>query len=265
MPRKKKKRKKINFFRPFYLLPKLVISFFVRNFYFLLLLIAIFLIGWGLRYYALNSGDFIVKKIEVENAKQVSVSKIINMVAIKRGTNIFELNLRKISFRIENNIFRIKKAYLYRVLPDTIKIKVEEREDAAALKLPFSSKYFIIDNGGFIIRRLGTLPAGLVLINANYATRANLHPGKIFLDQNIKNSLELIGNIKSGKYPVSDLETVTIDYSNDISIRMKNGPEIKLGQYPEKALSKLAKMPELLENTDIKYIDLRYKDIVVKE
>ena len=118
-------------------LNKLKVSFFL-----LLLLIATITMG------CLFAPPFDIVLVSANDGKHVSSGEILVAANIQIGENIFRLNDGKIKNAIEK-IPYVKKAKIYRQLPNQIILRVEEREPYAMVK--HLESYAITDKYGYIL------------------------------------------------------------------------------------------------------------------
>jgi len=118
-------------------------SHFLRNLLILLLLL-------GAAFLFVKSDYFLIKNIEVEGNTYYTKSEIISLADAKTGNNIiFDAEINKMEENLEKNPF-FKIIEIKRKLPSTIVIRVEERQQMAAIQ--FGDKYIVIDDEGVILR-----------------------------------------------------------------------------------------------------------------
>lgn len=92
--------------------------------------------------------QFNIISVTAESGKYVSSGDIIERANIKLGENIFRINDGKIKKSIEK-IPYVKKAKIYRALPNRIILKVEEREPYAIVK--YLESFAITDKYGYVL------------------------------------------------------------------------------------------------------------------
>ena len=125
-----------------------------------LVLLLLALLAGGV-YLALTSEWFNVKKIAVEGNEYYSNKEIINMSGIEKGGNIFTaVDTGKATDNLERDPY-FAKVRISRKLPDTIRIRVSERTQVAAVK--YGGKFVVIDKDGFVLRISETDPKLTVL------------------------------------------------------------------------------------------------------
>jgi cell division protein FtsQ len=96
------------------------------------------------------SDYFKVDRILVENNHRIGRDQILALSDIRAGTNIFELDLARVSRRIEENPW-ISRAKVRRLFPDQLVIKVEERVPKAIIRLDY---LYYLDASGHVFKRL---------------------------------------------------------------------------------------------------------------
>ena len=102
------------------------------------------------------SSFFTVDTIDVQGNKYYTDEEIANMAHASTGRNIiYKLNKGSMLRYLEKNPY-IDEARIYRKLPSTIVINVEERMQIAALT--YGDKFLIIDNKGILLRITKTKP-----------------------------------------------------------------------------------------------------------
>jgi cell division protein FtsQ len=97
-----------------------------------------------------ESGYFGVEKIRIMNLKRLSSEEIVAESDIRGGDNIFNLNLRMIGKKIEENPW-VAKAEIERIFPREVIIRVTEREARAIINLDY---LYYVDTQGEIFKSL---------------------------------------------------------------------------------------------------------------
>lgn len=112
--------------------------------------------------------DFALEKIEVRNPGRLNRNEILFWAGVKKGQNLFGLNLEQVRLRLEEMPY-IASVQVERRLPSSLTITINERMPAARL-MPYSTRgnllaqtVYYIDSGGFVMKpkegeRLRPLP-----------------------------------------------------------------------------------------------------------
>ncbi len=126
-----------------------------RMFFVGLRLVVLFVLVAGLGHafsqYMKESPRFTVKRIQVEGAHALDLETIRRAADIKESDNLWRASAEDIRRRIEA-IPYVKHAEVRRMLPDTVIIRIEERQAAATLLV--NNRAFEVDENGLVLREL---------------------------------------------------------------------------------------------------------------
>ena len=123
--------------------------------------LGIFLLLCGLIVFLLKSPLFDVKEFTVEGNSYYTDDEILVMGNCKTGGNIFiGTDVRDIKSRLEKDAY-MASVKVKRILPDTIKIQLDERRQVAAIV--YGEKYVVVDGSGTVLRKTGVMPEITVL------------------------------------------------------------------------------------------------------
>ena len=120
----------------------------VKNIAYFILLLIIVAITSG----CLFAPTFNIVSIVAESGENVSSQEILDKAQISIGENIFRINDTKIKNSIEMLSY-VRKAKIYRKLPNTIILKVEERIPYANIK--YLESFAITDKYGYVLEITG--------------------------------------------------------------------------------------------------------------
>lgn len=147
--------------------------------------------------YLLNSPLFDVQKIQVEGNSYFTSEQVIERSGLKTGVNVF--------FGVDKKDMKkalladpyVKNITVERSLPDTVIIKLEERQEAAAI--PFSNQYIITDADGLVLRTTEVEPALTLLVGL---TVKNMDPGQALdVEENasLNNILQMVRSMQKSE------------------------------------------------------------------
>ena len=123
--------------------------------------LGIFLLLCGLIVFVLKSHLFDVKEFTVEGNSYYTDDEVLVMGNCKTGGNIFiGTDVRDIKSRLEKDAY-MASVKVKRILPDTIKIQLDERRQVAAIV--YGEKYVVVDGSGTVLRKTGVMPEITVL------------------------------------------------------------------------------------------------------
>lgn len=91
---------------------------------------------------------FNIEKIEIENNKKLSQNTYVSLSGIKQGENIYRISKKEIIGKIKENAY-VENVKVKRVLPNKIKIEVQERTATYMIKI--ANSYMYIDNQGYML------------------------------------------------------------------------------------------------------------------
>ncbi len=209
-----------------------------------------------------NSRYFKLDTIEVIDKSHATALKAGDLLSIYKGRNIFGIDIDSLSSQIKRDIPTIKHAIVKRVLPNKLEIDIIPRIPIAKIK---SHGYFPIDRTGMVLSpeiKTGKLP-----IIIGFSIWLNPKVGTKLENPQVRNAFLLIDALEENAV-LSDYAVSAIDVSNykNLSFYLENGIEVKIGS--EDFLDRLNRLkttfakPEL-DKENIKYIDLRFKDVVI--
>ena len=175
---------------------------------FLLGAVALFLGVWHGGEWLLQAGfyqneQFNIRTIDIRTGGVINPAQIHRWAGIQKGANLFQTDLMRVKRDLEV-VPLIKSAAVDRVLPDTLRIRVSERNPVAqvvlyrqSVKGKLERKIFWVDQHGFVMepldpklslekRNLNWLP---VLVGVN---QADLLPGRSIKTSQVRAALQLI-------------------------------------------------------------------------
>jgi len=223
-----------------------------------------------------NAGYFRIKEIIIKSGDTVNLSNL-------KGHNIFEVDLNKLSRHLEIVYPNYKKIMVVRILPDKLFVDFIKRTPEAYIKL---YKYYYIDRDAVVFDALNfTGDPGLPVITGLETKLFGVKSGRAYDLNEIKSALEIIREIKKSRalrdYRIKRIDVASLDNSSvfltyfsgqDKALNNDNKPvsdllEVKIGQ--GNIFDKVNILNSLLSqvNSDrfnIKYIDLRFKEPVIK-
>jgi cell division septal protein FtsQ len=188
-------------------------------------------------------GLFKIKYIISKEDSQIELSHL-------KGSNIFEIDLRKESKRLESLYPGHKTIKLVRVLPDRIFVDFIERRPIAYLKL---YRYFCVDDSSVLFDLPGqTQVQGIPFILGLERKIYNPRPG-------LRVNLRVLKEYQ--------IKAINVPSLNNASLFIASGLEVKISQ--DDISDKISVLGSLLNQErngldKIRYIDLRFKEPVIK-
>jgi len=234
-----------------------------------------------------NYPAFKIKNIEIQyispssfslsKEKEEDIKKSLN---IGEHINVFSLDLKKISQKLEDAP-EIKRAIATRQLPNKLIIQLQRRKAVAQIK---AGRYFLIDKEGIVLPGPKNFSfADIPLIEGINFKVGKTKIGKKYISQDLDSVLSLINffsslpNFKIKKINVRNIQNIFFYLQvNNPNLHNWLGKSIllKIRAVPKgiKEMDALRKKIGFLDEilpahspNKMRYIDLRFKDIIVQE
>ncbi len=226
------------------------------------------LIFFGVRQMLHADPYFQVERITVFPSGLLTSSEYQFLDNQTRGRSLLEINLKDISRSLERNP-KIKRAEVVRILPNQLNVFLATRLPFVQVRLREGGPYYSVASDQLIVSIQELPKPDLVILEdfnsekRNYSVGA-LYPNKHFrslfgIFEATKRDLALNSETIS-KLAIDQLGNVTL-VLND-GIELKTNGEIVLLQNTREVLRSLLKSEE---RNQILYIDLRYRDLIVKK
>jgi cell division septal protein FtsQ len=221
----------------------------------ILLLAAFFIFLRNSPYFRLND----IKIIDRQNIAALDGARLLNLY---KGRNIFDIDIDSIASRIKSEHPIIERALVKRVLPDRLRIDIISRVPFAVIK---SHGYFPVDRTGMVLSP--EVRRGKLLVITGLSSWFAPRVGERLKGREIENAFLLIDALRGRRFSPG-YEAATIDVANhrNLSFYFGNGIEVKIGgENFEERLKMLKKTLSRrdLDKASIKYVDLRFKDVVI--
>jgi cell division protein FtsQ len=113
------------------------------------LLCVLFIYAYG---YLLSTPYFAIKETSVRGLKELTEKDILTLAGIKPEQNLLAVNADALVKRVSGNPW-VKNIYVGRELPNRLVLEVRERNPVALVKQ--GSDFYLMDNEGFIFKKLG--------------------------------------------------------------------------------------------------------------
>lgn len=183
-------------------------------------------------YTSLNSGIFNSDNIEIEGNKYVESEYIIKALEVNNNKNIFRYNIKDMEEILLNNKY-IDKVEIKRLLPNTLKVSIIEKEIVA--NLYNEEIYFYIDKEGNFIDEIdeNNKDNEVITVHIDY-NKTDSQEIKFKNEENKKRLLYLLEYIKEeGIYKKIDNidmtkpNSINMGTKEDINILLNSDEELK--------------------------------------
>lgn len=209
-----------------------------------------------------NSEYFTLTDIKVVGSDDTSGLRAEDLLELYKGRNIFDIDIDAISFRIKKDYPLAKDVIVRKVLPSSLVVDIASRVPVAKIK---ANGYFPIDRTGMVLppeAESSNLP-----VISGFSMWLKPRVGERLDNRQLESAFLLIDALKENT--LGDFFSVTtVDAANykNLSFYLKNGIEVKIGgdDFPERLkMLKTTLNNRKLDKNDIRYIDLRFRDVVI--
>ncbi len=176
--------------------------------------------------------------------------------------NIFSVDLKGIASGIQASYGDVKDVVAVISLPDRIIVSLKLRRPVALVK---GVKFYPVDEDGVVLPNGSSTGAisDLPVISGIGIGGANSR----FTSRNLRLALELLGEIRLNRTVSSlGISAITVYDPRNVSFYFKNGVEVRIGD--ENFRDRLDLLSRALKDSrlildNVKYIDTRFKDIII--
>ncbi|MFZ1072353.1 MAG: FtsQ-type POTRA domain-containing protein [Verrucomicrobiia bacterium] len=165
---------------------------------------------WALDHFIYENPEFAIRQIDVQTDGVIMPDQLRRWAAVKPGDNLFALDLATVKRNLEL-VSMIESVSVERILPRTLRIRVNEREPVAQVNVPSADaagkiqvNVFELDADGYVMQpldpRLCVVPLAQVsdelpvIIGLNFF---QLQPGRRMDSPQVQAALQLITDFNS--------------------------------------------------------------------
>lgn len=222
--------------------------------------------GYGIYRFIAGTTFFKLERIEVNQLKTLNRREVLELAGVREGDGIFGLRLQSIGEQIGKNPW-VSKVEVRRYLPDTLSIRITERQPVAVINMGY---LYYLDGDGNVFKPLTDGD------RLNFPVITGIGEEDIARDPAgskgaLKDVLGLIAHLKSrADFKLDDVSEIHYDRGYGFTIfTAAAGVPVKIGSgdYTRK-LDRLARIYKDLQTqiSVLEYIDLDYSDkIIVKK
>ncbi|MBI3990572.1 MAG: FtsQ-type POTRA domain-containing protein [Candidatus Omnitrophica bacterium] len=225
----------------------------------------ILFILWGVYSYVAYSPEFDIKKVEIKDSGQ-GLNKLQKEVEWIIGRNIFYLDLKYVSDKLQKGHPEISEARVIRRFPNEIVIELKLKRPLAQVR---AGRHYLIGDGGVVLPPGGS---DLPYQNLPYILGTNVKPARLRVGERLQNTERIFKFIQvtQGKRLPPGCVITALDLSNpkEVTFFTSQAIEVRVGEdgFEDKLSRFVLLWPELIkEKPAPQRIDLRYPDIRVKK
>ncbi|HEU5397055.1 MAG TPA: FtsQ-type POTRA domain-containing protein [Verrucomicrobiae bacterium] len=198
---------------------------------------------WALDRFIYDNSDFAIQKIDVQTDGVISTDQLRRWSGVKLGANLFALDLASIKRNLEL-VPTIDSVSVERVMPQTLKIRVTERQPIAQVNVSCAGpngaivvSVFQLDANGYVMqpldRRLSSVPLAQMRDQLPVITGLNvfqLQPGRRLDLPQAQAALKLVSAFnRSSMAGLADLRRIDVAAPGVVVAVTAEGSEITFG------------------------------------
>jgi len=198
---------------------------------------------WALDYFVYENPEFAIRQIEVQTDGVILPDQLRRWAGVKPGDNLLALDLATVKRNLEL-VSLVDSVSVERVLPHTLRIRVNEREPVAQVNVPTTDAsgkivvtVFELDADGYVMQpldpRLCVMPLAQVTAQVPVITGLNafqLQPGRRMDLPQLQAALQLVTAFNSSPMAgLVDLQRIDVSAPEILVATTTQGSEITFG------------------------------------
>jgi cell division protein FtsQ len=199
---------------------------------------------WGLNRLLYENSAFALQTMDVQTDGVITPDQLRRWTGVTSGVNLFALDLAEVKRNLEYAPF-IAAASVERVLPNTLRVRVTEREPVAQVNLPRPRRgggvdivVYHLDAAGYVmpvldprLRSQPLLPAEEMLPVISGMNPHELQPGRRVESPAVQVALRLLDAFeRSPMYGLVDLRRVDVSAPDVLLLTTEQGSEVTFGR-----------------------------------
>ena len=232
---------------------------------YLLSLVALGFLFGGVIAYAVNSPAFQLQEVRVLNIGTLTQDQAFGFCELHRGENLITLDLVNVQEMIRRKHPEFREVRVQRVLPSRVDVILKRRTPIAQIVF---GRYVQIDKDLVILPGSGATPfRNLTLIEGTPFPREGLMVGVMLKDIQTKKAAKLAEILRRSdilrhhsltRIDIRDPKNVAFYLDVDLEVRIGNSHFMERLELLERTMKTLP-----LDRDKIRYIDLRFDDVVI--
>jgi cell division septal protein FtsQ len=234
----------------------------------LLVLLACSAFFMGVRSALYADYNLTVQKVTVEPAQSLAAAQRERLDSQVLGKNILNTDLKAIAQSLEKDA-SIQNVKVSRRLPSEIFVEVQKRKALAFIRFSNPQTFGVISEDGMILDVVDAKNATGLIIEAPGIGVQKPAIGQHLKNRGFQEAVLFLSAYQNNALAAQEPVTrVLLDHLGNVSVVLREGPEVRLGRRPSQRIEAFKKIAPLLEGetrAKIAYIDLQYDDVVVKQ
>jgi cell division septal protein FtsQ len=238
------------------------------------------LLPWGLAFgligfFSLNIRQmlhadpyFQVEMIKVFPSRIITESEHQFLESETRGKSLFDIDLKEISKRLERNP-KVKRAEVVRSLPKQLSIFIATRSPFIQIQLKEGGPYYLVASDQLVLSAQKSPRPELTILEDFETTKKSYSVGSLYENKDFYLLFDLLETLRTDSLLAKqNISKVSMNQLGNVTLVLQDGIELKAGRELNLSESVKAVLNSLLNSetrNQILYIDLRYRDMIVKK
>ena len=215
--------------------------------------------------YAVNSPTFGLAQVRILNAGALTQDQAFQFCELRRGENLVTLDLVNVQQVVKSKHPEFKEVRVRRVLPDRVEVVLRRRTPVAQVAF---SRFMQIDRDLVVLPGSALAPfRNLTVLEGAPTPPGGMAVGAVLSDARTKKAVRLIEILRRSnllknhflsKVDIRDPQNLSLFVDSDLEIKMGNSHFMERLELLDRTLKTLP-----LDRSKIRYIDLRFDDVVI--
>ncbi|MBI4433036.1 MAG: FtsQ-type POTRA domain-containing protein [Candidatus Omnitrophica bacterium] len=218
----------------------------------------------GVIAYAVNSSTFQLKEVKILNMGSMTRQQAFDFSELQPGENLITLDLVNVQEVIKRRHPEFKEVQVRRILPNRIEVLLKRRTPVAQMAY---SRYVQVDRDLILLPGSSAAPFRNLTIIQGAPKPARFFVGEALTDTASKKAVRLMEIVKRSrvlqkhhltKVDITDVNNVLLFVDDSVEIRMGSAHFTERLKILDQTLRTVG-----LDPAKIRYIDLRFDDVVI--
>lgn len=185
-----------------------------------------------------------------------------------RGRSLLDINLKEISERLERNP-KVKRAEVVRSLPKQLSVFIATRSPFIQVKFKEGGSYYLVASDQLVLSAQNSPRPDLAVLEDFGASKKSYSVGSLYQNKDFHLLFELLETLKTDSFLAKqNVSKLSMDQLGNITLVLQDGIELRAGRVLDLSENVRAVLNSLLNSetrNQILYVDLRYRDMIVKK
>ena len=235
---------------------------------FFVLGLIVFGIFWVIRGELYADSSFLIGTVKVNPEGVLSAAKLQELGKQYLKKNLFTISLQEVAARVKEDP-GIRQARAVREFPQTLRIEIENRSPFVQVQIASKKFYYWVAEDGVVLGEAKDRDRNFLILEAPEVKISGVAIGEKIPLKGFDEAIHFVRVFWNHPLARTEkIERLSLDHLGNISLTLEKGPELRLGREALKKMGRLNSLAPLLkaaERDRILYMDLQYKDLIVKK